>query len=279
MRFFILHSGPQIRMHHPSEWKNRASTPGHPPRLRLAAERLGERDDLSASAGVPYGDARRIAGGRRADRRGGGRACVDPEVRGGCVVGSRDASQTDHRDGLRARRRVARADRRGIDMGGGADGAAHRSNGKRHSLRAARRDDLRRHTTGAAWPRVRISSRDGPRRRGGRTAARHSAAQRDGRAAAHHVLHRGDSGRDRGGAADRDAEGAGGSGGQAPSPVPDSRGGCPPPNHSAATFAASSSRSRSSRSRTRAMRFCFCRRTPPAFRPRCCRCSGPRITR
>src|ERR1051326_1002740 len=55
----------------------------HSPRLGLAAQRLGQRDDLSAAAGVPDDDARRDAADRRDDRGVGGRARVCAEARRG----------------------------------------------------------------------------------------------------------------------------------------------------------------------------------------------------
>src|SRR5207245_5427752 len=66
---------------------------GHSPGPHLALERLGERDDLSAAAGVSDHDARRNALHRRHDRGDCGRAVIDSQTRGRSDLVSRAAAE------------------------------------------------------------------------------------------------------------------------------------------------------------------------------------------
>ena len=115
----------------------------------------------------------------------------------GIDLGQAAAAQAAGGDRIRTGGGVARADRGGGTLAGGADGAADRSDGKRDPLRAARRDHRGRHAGRRPGPRLRFSARARPHGRGGRSAAGAAVSQRDSRPDADAVHDRGDSRRDR----------------------------------------------------------------------------------
>src|ERR1043165_5293834 len=151
-----------------------AAPPGHPPRFGLAAQRLGERDDLSAAAGVSGLDVGRDAADRRDHR--GIRGCAGVFAEAGCGFGfGPDAApQTAHRYRLRVGGAVARVDRSGFAMALGAGGAAAGSDREGDSLRAARRDDRGCDARGEPREGVRVSP--GARSHGGGGGAADGAA-------------------------------------------------------------------------------------------------------
>src|SRR5256714_10270501 len=153
-----------------------------PPRPRFAAERLGERDDLSAAAGVPDDDARRDAADRRPHRRLGRRAGVDPQARCRDDVGPPAAAEAADRDWLRAGGPVARMDRGGRSMAERARRAAAGPDRPREPPRAARRDDRRCDARGEPREGVRIPPCARPHRGGGKAAAGVAGFERTARA-------------------------------------------------------------------------------------------------
>ena len=137
----------------------------------LAAERFGERDDLSAAAGVPGDGARRDTGDGGGDRRSGGRLGFDPQVLRRLDLGPAAAPQTAGGGRLCAGCGVAGIDCRGGTMAGRADGAADRPDGKGNPLRAARRHHRGRNALRGSGAGVRVPARARSHRGRGRASA------------------------------------------------------------------------------------------------------------